>query len=80
MGYWRTTPIVIDAMFTNTMSPAASGIGAAVSARMIRLSPCVREAKCSQIVYRPDIRNSPKSIVLTLIPAIRGIVLLNGTP
>ena len=67
-------------MNTSTMNPAATGIGAAVSTRTTRPSPCTREAKCSQPVYSAEIRKSAKKIALTLMPAMRGISLLNGTP
>ena len=67
-------------MNTTTMNPAATGIGAAVSARVMRPSPRIREAKCSQSVYSAEIANSVKKIALTLTPAMRGISLLNGTP
>ena len=62
------------------MKPAATGIGAAVSARAIRPSPSVAGAKCSQNAHSAAIANSAKKIVLTVIPAIFGIALLNGTP
>ena len=66
-------PATIDAMNTSAMKPAATGTGAAVSARASRPSPWSREAKCSQAAYRAVIANNAKKIVLTLIPPIFGI-------
>ena len=48
--YWRTTPVIMDAKFTITIKPAATGIGALVNARVKRPSPCVRAAKWSHPV------------------------------
>ena len=80
VGYCRTIPAVIEPTKTTTIKPAATGIGAAVSARAMRPSPCPRELKCSQNAYSADTANRKKKIVLTVIPAMRGIALLNGTP
>ena len=80
VGYCRTMPITIDAMKTNAMKPAASGIGAAVRARASPPCPRSRGAKCSQAAYSAVATNSAKNIVLMLIPAIFGIAALNGTP
>ncbi len=63
------------------MKPAAIGIGAAVSARAIRPSPvrAGRRSAATRVDGR-EVANSTKKIVLTVIPAIFGIALLNGTP
>ena len=62
------------------MKPAATGIGAAVNALANRPSPWSRVAKCNQSVYNAAIAKSAKKIVLTVIPPIFGIALLNGMP
>jgi hypothetical protein len=80
VGYCRTMPIVNEAMKTSAMKPAASGKGAAVSARASAPSPRSRDAKCSHAAYNATTTNSAKNIVLTLIPATLGIAALNGTP
>ena len=62
------------------MKPAATGMGAAVSARASRPSPWLVSAKCSQAAYTAVIANSAKNIVLIEIPLTFGMELLNGTP
>ncbi len=80
VGYWRTMPATIDPTNTTTMNPAVIGIGAAVSARAMRPSPCVRDVKCSQTAYIAVIANSARKIQATMNGPILGIALLNGTP
>ena len=80
VGYWRTTPASIDPTNTSTMNPAATGIGAAVMARVTRSSPQRRSAKCRKVAQIAARANSAKKIVLTVIGPIFGIALLNGTP
>lgn len=53
-------PATIDPTNTSAMKPAATGMGAAVSARATLPSPWLVSTKCNQAAYTAVIANSAK--------------------